>query len=66
MTDTKDRSAAIHAAIERWFHAHFPNSPVARSVDAINHLRASLDDLEAEVAATLNEIEPAPKARAGE
>ena len=62
MTETNDGSAAIRAAIERWFDAHFPNSPVARSVEAINHLRASLDDLEIEIAATLT----APKAQAGE
>ncbi len=31
--------------VERWFNAHIANSPVARSVEAINHLRAALPAL---------------------
>ncbi|HLG86253.1 MAG TPA: hypothetical protein VKZ79_03550 [Alphaproteobacteria bacterium] len=53
MTETSHQSAAVRAAIERWFHDNFANSPVSRSVEAINHLRASLDALEVEIAATL-------------
>jgi hypothetical protein len=38
------------SAIDRWFNAHIPGSPVARSVDAYNHLRAVLGHLESEIA----------------
>jgi hypothetical protein len=52
MTETNDRATAVRAAIERWFHDNLANSPVSRSVEAINHLRASLDALAAEIATT--------------
>jgi hypothetical protein len=37
----------IRTAIDGWFNIHIANSPVARSVDAYNHVRAVLPHLEA-------------------
>ncbi len=37
--------SAVEAAVMRWFNAHIANSPVSRSVEAVNHLRAVLPDL---------------------
>jgi hypothetical protein len=44
------KSKAARAAIDRWFNAHIPGSPVARSVDAYNYLRAVMGHLETEIA----------------
>jgi hypothetical protein len=46
----------IEAAIGRWFNTHIAGSPVARSVDAYNHLRAVLGHLAGEIAAITKEI----------
>ena len=46
----------IAAAIDRWFNAHIAGSPVARSVDAYNHLRSVLDHLNADLAAIAKEL----------
>jgi hypothetical protein len=46
-------SSAIAAAIQAWFVTHIHNSSVARSVDAINHLSASLAHLEAAIVAAV-------------
>jgi hypothetical protein len=43
-------TSPARSAIDRWFNAHIPGSPVARSVDAYNHLRAALGHLETEIA----------------
>ena len=42
--------ARIEAAIDRWFNAHIAGSPVARAVDAYNHLRSVLTHLIADIA----------------
>lgn len=39
----------IQAAIAGWFNTHIAGSPVARSVEAWNHLRSVLDHLGAEI-----------------
>jgi hypothetical protein len=36
---------AIEAAIDRWFNDHIAGSPVAKSVEAYNHLRSALGAL---------------------
>jgi hypothetical protein len=41
---------AIEAAIARWFNDHIVGSPVAKSVDAYNHLRSALGALSAAIA----------------
>lgn len=57
MTESTDQPGALRAAIERWLQDHIANSPVSRSVEALNHLRGSLDHLEAEIlAAIIKEI----------
>jgi hypothetical protein len=43
--------AAIEAAIARWFNNHIVGSPVAKSVEAYNHLRSALGALSAAIAA---------------
>ena len=45
----------IQSAIDRWFNDHIAGSPVARSVDAYNHLRAVLGHLGRAIAATLKQ-----------
>jgi hypothetical protein len=42
---------AIEAAIDRWFNDHIAGSPVAKSVDAYNHLRSALGALSAAISA---------------
>jgi hypothetical protein len=42
--------AAIEAAIEGWFNTHIIGSPVAKSVDAYNHLRSALGALSTAIA----------------
>jgi hypothetical protein len=42
---------AIEAAIDRWFNDHIAGSPVARSVEAYNHLRSALGALSAAISA---------------
>jgi hypothetical protein len=42
---------AIEAAIDRWFNDHIAGSPVAKSVDAYNHLRSALSALSTAIAA---------------
>lgn len=42
---------AIEAAIARWFNDHIAGSPVAKSVEAYNHLRSALGALSAAIAA---------------
>jgi hypothetical protein len=46
----------IEAAIDRWFNTHIAGSPVARSVEAYNHLRAVLGHLAAEISTVTQEI----------
>jgi hypothetical protein len=55
MPDTTEPPAPpeIQAAIDRWFNAHIAGSPVARSVDAYNHLRSALGHLHAEIATAI-------------
>ncbi len=56
-TSTPDIRAApdIDAVIDRWFNDHIAGSPVARSVDAYNHLHAVLGHLGRAIAATLKQ-----------
>jgi len=42
--------SAIEAAIARWFNDHIAGSPVAKSVEAYNHLRSALSALSAAIA----------------
>jgi hypothetical protein len=42
---------AIEAAIARWFNDHIAGSPVAKSVEAYNHLRSALGALSAAISA---------------
>jgi hypothetical protein len=56
MTDSPPPAVSppVHAkrfqdAIERWFAAHIHNSPVSRSVEALNHLRTVIGHLETEI-----------------
>jgi hypothetical protein len=42
-------TSPARSAIDRWFNAHIPGSPVARSVEAYNHLRAVLGHLKTEI-----------------
>jgi len=42
---------AIEAAIAGWFNDHIAGSPVAKSVEAYNHLRSALGALSAAIAA---------------
>lgn len=52
--DLSDRDPTeIDLAIARWFDAYIANSPVSRSVEALNHLRSALVALEAEIIQTL-------------
>lgn len=37
--ETPDRTTAI---VQEWFAAHIANSPVSRSVDALNHVTGAL------------------------
>jgi hypothetical protein len=46
----------IAATIDRWFNTHIAGSPVARSVDAHNHLRAVLGHLSAELSAIAKDL----------
>lgn len=39
----------IRDAIDHWFVTHIHGSPVSRSVEALNHLRAAIGHLEAEI-----------------
>jgi len=43
--------SAIEAVIARWFNDHIAGSPVAKSVEAYNHLRSALGALSAAIAA---------------
>ena len=43
--------SAIEAAIDRWFNDHIAGSPVAKSVEAYNHLRSALGALSAAITA---------------
>jgi hypothetical protein len=49
-------AAKIETAIERWFNTHIADSPVARAVDAYNHLRSVLGRLSADLADITKEI----------
>ncbi len=40
---------SVRAIIDSWFNNHIAGSPVARSVEAFNHLRAVLVHLETEI-----------------
>lgn len=42
---TDDLSAKVDEAIDRWVSNYMNNSPVARNVESINHVRASLGSL---------------------
>ena len=42
---------AIEAAIAQWFNSHIVGSPVAKSVEAYNHLRSALGALSSAIAA---------------
>ncbi len=42
---------AIEAAIEHWFNTHIVGSPVAKSVEAYNHVRSVLGALSAAITA---------------
>jgi hypothetical protein len=42
---------AIEAAIAQWFNDHIAGSPVAKSVEAYNHLRSALGALSAAISA---------------
>lgn len=42
---------AIEAAVAAWFNEHIVGSPVAKSVEAYNHLRSALGALSAAIAA---------------
>ncbi|HTJ64747.1 MAG TPA: hypothetical protein VL899_13155 [Alphaproteobacteria bacterium] len=46
----------IAAAIDRWFNTHIAGSPVARSVDAYNHLRSALGHLSADLSAIAKDL----------
>lgn len=46
---TDDLGAKVDAAISRWMQNHIYDSAVARSVEAINHVRSSLGDLRDEI-----------------
>jgi len=48
--------AKIEAAIDGWFNTHIADSPVARAVDAYNHLRSALTHLRADIAAIAKDI----------
>ena len=41
---------AIEAAIARWFNDHIVGSPVAKSVEAYNHVRSALGALSSAIA----------------
>ena len=49
-------AAKIETAIERWFNSHIADSPVARAVDAYNHLRSVLGHLSSDIAAIAKEV----------
>jgi hypothetical protein len=59
---------AIEAAIAGWFNDHIVGSPVAKSVDAYNHLRSALGALSAAIAAVTggHEQSEQPPSAAGE
>jgi hypothetical protein len=44
----------IRAAIDAWFNTHIAGSPVARSVEAWNHLRSVLGHLGAAIATEID------------
>jgi hypothetical protein len=46
----------IETAIEHWFNTHIADSPVARAVDAYNHLRSVLGHLSADIADIAKEV----------
>ena len=49
-------AAKIEAAIDNWFNTHIADSPVARAVDAYNHLRSVLGHLSSDIANIAQEI----------
>ncbi len=49
-------AAKVEAAIDNWFNTRIAGSPVARAVDAYNHLRSALSHLSADITDIAKEI----------